>query len=358
MSMTSHKRVVSAINYIKPDRPPLDYSGTPEITANLMDYFDIESYDELLCKLGVDFRSISPIYIGPEEFIGMNWGSKAGKDIWGIVWKSIRTKFGTYYEIASNPLAKMNNLEEVEKYNWPNPDWIDVSNLGKEIEKINYKERKAIVFFGGRVFSTAWGLRGFENFLMDLIIQPEIAEILMEKVSNFYLEITRRAIKTTDGLIDIIFSGDDIGTQEGMMISPELWRRRIKPWTRKLIESYKREGYKTCYHSDGDFTDVMEDFIEMGLDIVNPIQPKARGTNPENLKARYGGRIAFWGGVDTQELLPLGTQESVKKEVIRTINILGDNGGYIVASSNAIQPDTPLENILALYKTVREYEYY
>ena len=323
-----------------------------------MDYFDIESYDELLYKLGVDFRYIWPRYIGPEELIGLDYGSRSGKDVWGIVWKPIRTKFSTYFEIESSPLSRANSLEEIEKYNWPNPDWIDVSNLKKEIERINYKEHKAIVFVTGRVFSNAWGLRGFEKFLMDLISQPEIAVMLMEKVSDFFFEIARRAIEATDGLIDIILSASDIGAQEGMMLSPELWRKRVKPWTSKLIEPFKKIGYKTFYHSDGEFTDVIEDFIGMGLDIVNPIQPKARNTNPENLKARFGGRIAFSGGIDTQELLPYGTSESVKKEVIRTINILGRNGGYIVASSNALQPDTPLENILSLYKTVQEYKYY
>jgi uroporphyrinogen decarboxylase len=355
--MTSHERVINTISYKKPDRPPIDYSVTTEVNAKLMNYFDINNYEELLCKLGVDFRYLYPRYIGPKEYIGLDYGSRVGRDVWGIVWKSIKTKFGTYYEIASNPLSAANSLEEIEKYNWPNPDWIDVSNLKKEIEKINYKERKAIVFFNGRVFSNAWGIRGFEKFLMDLIVQPEIAETLMKKVADFYYEITKRAIEATDGLIDIIFSGSDIGTQEGMMISPELWRKRVKPWTMRLIEPFKKIGYKTCYHSDGDFTDVIEDFIEGGLDIINPIQPKAKNNNPENLKARFGGKIAFWGGIDTQELLPFGTPERVKEEVIRTINILGDNGGYIVSSSNNIQPDTPMENILSFYRTAQDYRY-
>lgn len=355
--MISHKRALNAINNRKPDRPPLDYSGTPEVTARLMDYFDIDNQEDLLCKLGVDFRNVSPGYTGPKELIGMDWGARAGKDMWGIEWKSIETKYGTYYEIASNPLSKVNSLEEIEKYNWPDPDWVDLSNLKDEIEKINYKERKAIGFFGGRIFSNAWALRGFERFLMDLISRPEIATMIMEKVFNFHNEITNRALGVTDGLIDIITSGDDIGTQNGMILSPELWREKVKPWTRKLIEPFKKKGYKTFYHSDGDFTDVLEDFIDMGLDIVNPVQPKARNTDPESLRAKFGGRIAFSGGIDTQELLPFGTPETIKKEVIRTIEILGTTGGYIVAPSNNIQPDTPVENIISLYKTVQEYRY-
>jgi len=357
MIMNSYERVINAINYKKPDRPPLGYFATPEVTAKLMNYFNIKNYEKLLGMLGVDFRYISSNYIGPEEFIGMDYGIRIGKDIWGIVWKAIRTKFSTYYEIESSPLANINSLEEIEEYNWPDPDWIDVSNLKKEIEKINYNERKAIVFSAGRVFSNAWGLRGFEKFLIDLITQPEIAEMLMKKVSDFFFEVTRRAVEATGGLIDIIESLSDIGSQNGMILSPKLWRKYVKYWTGRLIEPFKKDGYKTSYHSDGDFTDVMDDLIEMGLDIVNPIQPKARNTDPENLKALFGDRIAFSGGIDIQELLPFGTPDDVKREVTRTINILGTNGGYIVASSNAIQPDTPLENILALYQTVREYNY-
>ena len=143
-----------------------------------------------------------------------------------------------------------------------------------------------------------------------------------------------------------------------MIISPELWKKHVKPRTSKLIEPFKELGYITCYHSDGNITDVLEDFIEMGLDIVNPIQPKAKNTNPENLKAQFGEKIVFSGGIDTQELLPFGTSERIKKEVIRTINILGSKGGYIVFSSNALQPDVTIENILSLYKTVQKYKYY
>jgi len=192
---------------------------------------------------------------------------------------------------------------------------------------------------------------------MDLTIQPEIANMIMKKVSDFFSELANRAIEATNGSIDIILSASDIGTNEGMMISPELWKKYVKPWTSRVIEPFSKLGYKTWYHSDGDFTEILEDFIEMGLDIIDPIQPKAKNNDPKNLKARFGGKIVFSGGIDQQELLPFRTPEIVRKEVTRTIDILGDNGGYIVSSSNALQPDVPLENILSLFKTVQEYKY-
>ncbi len=355
--MTPHERVINSIERKKPDRPPLAYSGTAEVTSMLMDVFKTREYEDLLEKLGVDFRYVHPCYVGPKELIGLNWGAMEGKDVWGIVWKEVRTSYGAYYEIAKNPMGKLRDIEEIDSYKWPDPDWIDVTNLKSKIEILNQKERKAIVFFAGRIFSTAWGLRGFETFLADLILQPEIINILMEKVLEFYHEVAKRALEATDGLIDIVFSADDIGTQNGMMISPELWRKYVKPWTRKLIKPFKEMGYKTCYHSDGDLIDVMDDFIEIGLDIINPVQPKAKNTNPENLRKKFGGRITFFGGIDTQELLPFGTPEKIKKEVRRIIKILGEDGGYIVAPSNNIQPDTPLKNILAVYDVVKKYNY-
>lgn len=166
-----------------------------------------------------------------------------------------------------------------------------------------------------------------------------------------------RAIEESDGQIDIIFSGGDIGTQRGMMLSPDLWRKYIKPWSKQLIKPFKEMGLKTFYHSCGSIVPVIEDFIEMGLDVLDPVQPKAEGMDPEYLKEHFGDRLSFHGGIDEQEILPLGAPEDVEKEVIRLINILGKNGGYIVAAAHAIQPDTPVENVLAMYRTACEYKY-
>ena len=142
-----------------------------------------------------------------------------------------------------------------------------------------------------------------------------------------------------------------------MMFSPELWREQIKPWHKQLIEPFKQMGFKTRYHTDGAVVPIIEDLIEMGLDLLDPIQPKAKDMQAENLKALFGNRLSFYGGLDTQELLPMGTAGEVEQEVLRLINVLGSSGGYVVAASNAVQPDVQLENVLALYRTAREYRY-
>ena len=145
--------------------------------------------------------------------------------------------------------------------------------------------------------------------------------------------------------------------QTGMMISPEIWRRYIKPRHAELIVPFKKMGLKTRYHSDGSLIPIIEDLIELGLNLLDPIQPKASGMDAENLYRLFGGRISFYGGIDTQNLLPHGTPEDIEKEVLRYIRTLGAAGGYVVAASNAIQPDVPVENILALFRTARNYTY-
>ena len=357
MSMTSYERVMTALNHKKPDRPPLHYFGTPETSEKLKKHINIETHEELLCYFGSDFRYVGARYVGPQEFVGESGYQSGGKDIWGIRWKPIHNRFCTYNEISFHPLAHARSLKEIEEYSWPHPDWFDVSYLKEEIKRINNKERRAIVFCTGNFFETPWYMRGFELFMLDLIECPEIAELMLMKVTNFHKEIVMRAIEATNGQLDIIWSSSDIGGQEGMFLAPELWRKNIKPWHRELITPFKEMGFKTRYHSDGSFIPVIEDLIEMGLDILDPFQPKAKGMDAENLDKLFGGRLSFYGGMDAQELLPRGTPKEIEKEVIRLIDVLGKNGGYIVANSNSIQPDVPVENILTMFKTAREYRY-
>lgn len=355
--MTSYERVMTALSHRNPDRPPVNYIATPEMNEKLKKHLGIENQEELLNYLGVDMRYVSARYVGPKEFIGVQGVRGAGKDFWGVIWKAVKYKFGVYNEIAFHPLAHVKTVKEVEEYNWPHPDWFDVSHLKEEIKRINDKERHAIIFFAGGSFETPWYMRGLERFLMDMVECPEIAETISRRVTEFYKERAMRAIEESDGQIDIIFSGGDIGTQRGMMLSPDLWRKYIKPWSKQLIKPFKEMGLKTFYHSCGSIVPVIEDFIEMGLDVLDPVQPKAEGMDPEYLKEHFGDRLSFHGGIDEQEILPFGAPEDVEKEVIRLINILGKNGGYIVAAAHAIQPDTPVENVLAMYRTACEYKY-
>ena len=243
----------------------------------------------------------------------------------------------------------------IQEYAWPSLDWFDFSHLSAEIDRLNRDNRRAIMFFAGGAFETPWYMRGMEQFLMDLVEAPEIAECISRHVAEYYKQRALRAIEASGGKIDIIGSGGDIGTQRGMMLAPELWRQHIKPYSTQLIRTFKNMGLITYYHSCGSLVPVIDDLIEMGLDILDPIQPNAEGMDAVSLKQQFGGRLAFHGGIDEQEILPHGTPADVRRETLRVMEILGADGGYIVCPAHMLQPDTPPENVMALYDTALQY---
>ena len=201
-------------------------------------------------------------------------------------------------------------------------------------------------------FDFARFMRGTEEFFMDLAYEPRKAEVLLDKVNELAIEFFRRCMDKVKGLVDGVYLGDDFGTQQGMAISPEMWRKYIKPRYKKLISIIKSNDLKYCHHSCGGVFPVIPDMIEIGVDVLNPVQPLAKGMEPEILGEKFGKDIAFYGGIDEQRTLPGGTAEDVKNEVLQRMKTLGRYNGYIVAPSHAFQPDTPVENIIAVYETV------
>jgi uroporphyrinogen decarboxylase len=277
-----------------------------------------------------------------------------GKDFFGIVRQPVKHAFGSYNEIIRHPLAEATTVEDVEAFPWPKVDWFDFSHLKEEISQVNGDRRYAIMYDrGGGAFEHPWYLRGFERFLLDLVEHPSVAEAIADHVVDFFQRLDAKALEASDGRIDIISSGGDIGGQRNMLVSPDLWRRHIKPYSRKLITPFKERGVITYYHSCGSIVSVIEDFIEMGLDILDPIQPNAAGMDPLRLKRQFGDRLTFHGGIDEQRLLPRGSPQEVRAEAGRLIDILGADGGYILCPAHAIQADTPVENILTLYDTTQ-----
>ena len=355
--MDSHERVMAALDHQRPDRPPLNYFGTSETTEKLLNHLKLETKEDLLCYFGADMRYVSPSYVGPDTFSGTFGFGTGGTDMWGIGWQEVSNRYCTYFEPVHHPLAEAKTVRDIEDYAWPELDWLSVSHIEDDIREINRDERKGIVLSVGSFVEIAWTLRGLERFLMDLVERPAIVEALLTRVTGFCKEISMRSVEAAKGGIDIVWSAGDVGMQTGMIMSPGQWRQQIKPLHRELVEPFKQMGLRTRYHTDGSVLPIIEDLIEMGLDLLDPIQPDTPGMDAENLSARFGGRLSFYGGVDTQKLLPYGTAREVEEEVLRLIRVLGTNGGYVVAASNAVQPDVPIENILALYLTARDYRY-
>jgi uroporphyrinogen decarboxylase len=351
--MTGRERVLNTIKRQPSDRMPSSLRCTPEVLQALLEKTGTNSKQQLYDYLGIDFRWIGLPFIGPKNRALAPLGGE-GYDFWGCYNKAITNNFNTYYEITYHPLGEMTTVAEIENYDWPDLDWWDYSAIPEIIKKEKQTDDTAIMFFAGGAFESPWYMRGLEQFLIDIYDQPEIAEAISRKVADFYYERAMRVIEASNGMIDVTGSGGDIGGQNAMMLSPDKWRKHIKPYSAKLITPFKEMGFGTFYHSDGAIAPVIDDFIEIGLDILDPIQVGAAGMTPEELFPRFGDRLSFHGAIDEVELLPHATSEEVYKETKRVMGILGANNGYIVSPTHQVQGDTDSDNILAIYRAVKD----
>ena len=358
--MDSRSRVLAVCERRRADRPATSMRFTSEALEMMRVHLGLATSDDMLNdvldELEIDLRWISVPFIGPKERSTPTLFGE-GTDFWGIGFKKVETPTNAYFEFCHHPLAKAETVADVDGYDWPGLDWWDYAAVPEIIERANRKGRRAIMFMAGGAFETPWYICGMEKFLVDLHVQPEIPEAICRRVEEYYRQRALRVIDAAGGKIDIIGSGGDIGTQRGMMLSPDVWRRRIKPFTGRLIYTFKRMGLKTFYHSCGSLVPVIDDLIEVGLDLLDPIQVHAEGMTPENLYSRFGERLSFHGGIDEQELLPHGTAGEVYDETRRTIDILGRRSGYVVSAAHQIQADTPPENAVAMLRAAKDYRW-
>ncbi|MGD9048126.1 MAG: uroporphyrinogen decarboxylase family protein, partial [Anaerolineae bacterium] len=258
-----------------------------------------------------------------------------------------------YFEYAGFPLAAAKTIDDLMDYPWPQADWWDVSHIADEIEKLNQDTEYALLYEAGSVFETGWGLRGLESFLMDMAINPDLAQFIMERWADFWIALGRKVLEATGGHVDIAWTWDDIGTQNAPMISPQMWEKQIKPHHVRINKALKDYDVTLMYHSCGSIMPFIDGLIDMGVEILNPLQPRAKGIDLPYIKATYGNRISFHGAMDIQRTLPHGTTEDVAAEVRDRIRVLGAGGGYILAPAHMIQGDTSAENIVTMYETAR-----
>ena len=352
--LNSWERVKLAIQHEETDRPPVDFAVAPELVDRLLKELSLSSHEELLELLGVDIRVVRPKYIGPKDRFGELGVDALGAtetttDIWGVVRTPVQNRFQTYSEIVHHPLADAQSLDEIENFAWPSVDWYDFSHIEEQIKEWDRKQKRWITCAAGGAFESPWYMRGLEQYLMDLIENPELTGAIVRHVTDFYIEYGRRIFEASNGRLDMIETGGDLGTQQGMLLSPNLWRQRVKPGSYKLISTFAGYGVKTCYHSDGAIRPVIPDFIDMGLDVLDPIQPLAKGMDPILIKKDFGDRITLHGAIDEQELLPHAGANEVFEHTRRLAGMMSAGGGYILCASQILQADTPTENILAMY---------
>ena len=353
-TMHSRERVSVALQHRQPDRVPKGFFGDPTFTAGLRRYFGAADDHGVLEALGVDLRHVEPLFVGPAERSGgLQFTNRAFPDFWGVPRKLVENEYGVYSEIASHPLAGAATVAEIEAYAWPQPEWFDMASIAEQLAVADRTEPRWINYHrAGKLFEAAWPLRGMEQMLIDLMTAPQMAEALFVKILEHYSGLARRVIQAAQGRIDMVTIGDDVGTQRGMMMAPELWRRTIRPYLAQLVRMFHDLGVKVMYHSCGAIVPIIEDLIEAGVDILEPIQSQAAGMAPAVLKRRFGTRLSFHGGVDEQDLLPRGSPADVRRDVAHLARTLGRGGGYILMADHAFQPDTPCENVVAMYEAV------
>lgn len=270
-------------------------------------------------------------------------------DEWGVGHKRGSVAHFTHFY---SPMADFTTPEEVEAY--PFPDMLDETRW-QEVERQTrqaHQEGRAAVFFAVQVFEPAWYLRGLDNMLMDFLADEEMAAACMDKMCRIQSRISRRAAQCG---VDMIVFGDDVGSQRAMMMSQEVWRRWIKPATAATIAAAKEVSpdVLAMYHSDGVIDPIIPELIEIGVDILNPVQPECM--DPQRIKALYGSRLSFLGTVGTQTVMPFGTPDEVRETVRRMIETVGQGGGLTIAPTHMLEPEVPWENIEAFVQAVREY---
>lgn len=355
--MTPRERILTALNRQEPDRVPMEFSLCPsqmerfrkETGANSpSEYFEfgIRGVGMKRTKLKNDFSQYTADF-PPEARI----------DEWGIGW--IKTPTSYHFEHILHPLQKATTVEEILEYPFPDLD-ADYRFEGlparvSELKEQGYAVTASAMAVGGSIFWPPYKLRSMEQLLIDFMINPEIANAMLDATTKRMAVMAR---KYAEASVDILRLADDLGTQLAPIISLKVFRQYIKPRLAEIIKSAKsvKPDILVFFHSDGHVQEFIPDLIEIGLDVLNPVQPECM--DPVEIKKKYGDHLAFWGTIGTQTTLPFGTKEEVRQVVKERMETVGKGGGLLIAPTHLVEPEVPWENIMALVEAVEEFGYY
>jgi uroporphyrinogen decarboxylase len=346
--MTPRERVLLAIDHQETDRVPIQTYLTPEVHQALVDHFGRQPHE----VFEVDFRGVGPRYMGPpgkpNEF---SRGDAEAYDEWGVGYSTVHNPSGgAYMEATDLALARIETMDDVERYPWPSADSYDYSVIPEQIEQC----RPYCVCTGGAgtpdIINGVSRGRGMEQVLCDIGVEDEVGCAVIDRRVDFYYELSRRSLEAGGGKIDILWTGEDLGSQIGPTMSPATFDRFFRPRLQRFYELAHEFGAKAVMHSCGSTRLLQSRLIDMGLDVLDAVQPEPVGMDPEELKREFGDRLTYCGLISTQQTLPRGTVEQCREEARHRLRVMARGGGYIFAPAHCIQPDTPLENVIAIYE--------
>lgn len=378
--LTSRQRVERALSHQEPDRVPIDIGGGTSTTLVVEAYRNLKRYlglpegeiqtlskqyrsarldDQVMRRLGSDcypLRGRSPACwtpppTSPGEYV----------DFWGVKWREVwYSDSAFYWEVAEAPLATA-TIDDLDRYPWPDPDDPGyTAGLAAEArtlyEQTDYAVEASCGFYS--FFETGYALRGYEQLFMDFIQNPDFVLALFDRLLEINITGTRRFLDAAGPYIAIFRTADDLASQSGLLVSPAMYRKFLKPYHQRYIQFVKSHtDARVLFHTDGNVTPLLDDLVEIGVDVLNPVQPSALG-DLAALKAAYGDRLSFSGAIDTHQVLPNGRPDDVRAEVKRRIQELGPGGGYILSSVHSILVDVPPENVLAMADAAQEFGRY
>jgi uroporphyrinogen decarboxylase len=356
--MTSKERVLTALSTREPDRVPINYDANGGIDAKLKAHFKLDPKDSegLRIALGVDFRGVGARYTGPILHADIpERGVKV--DNWGMHRRWIEHETGGYWDYCDFPLKDATE-EQIANWPMPSPDDYDYSGVA---DACRQRKEFAVVTGSaglGDIINSCGMVRTMEQVLVDLITDDPAGLLLAKRRTEINFEIQRRTLEAAKGGVDILWMGEDLGTQIAPTISLELYRKHIKPLHKKFIDLGRAYNTKVVIHTCGSSSWVYEDFIEMGVTAVDTLQPEAVNMSPAYLKKTFGGRLAFHGCISTAGPVSFGTVAQTVKNCKDTLDIMMPGGGYCFAPTHSLQDNSPLENVLAMYETARTHGRY
>ncbi len=372
-AMTHRERVLTALNHREPDRVPMDLGATRCTSIHVAGYERLKEYlgieapniiiDGIMRPVAVDERILQyldidtrGLWLGkPENSRDRMLDEQTWVDEWGVT--RVMPPGSLYFDLAVSPLAGEITLQDIVNYPWPDPeDPGRYRGLRERAEELRRNTDCAIVLnlASGAVHITQY-LRGFQDWFTDLVLDPKLSAALLDAVIEINCAIVDKALSLVGDLVDIVFTGDDVGHHNSPIMRPEMYRQLIKPRHKRYFDTVRKHtNAPILYHTCGDVYPLMGDLVDIGVNALNPVQVTAAEMDPARLKREWGDKMAFWGGVDSHRVLPWGTIAEVKAEVALRIRQMGVGGGYVVNAVHNIQPDVAPEKIVAMYQHARE----